>query len=210
MNQSLPWRGVTKLERMKSLCDAATQGEWETDTIRNDGEYGDGEDTHSGFNSYAMYDSKGLSLFDSLNSQCCSVDCDIYEDGGSAWDETAKRNFAFIAAMNPVEGKKLLKVMEAVEELRKAVASQYLTHEATINVIAAYNEWSKEKPSRQCDETLVVAIATESDDRCEWSDANMLAARYNASCGLEAIEHKYKYCPTCGKPIKEVVDKTTK
>ena len=70
-----------------------TPGPWYVDTVRNEGEYGNnGPDTRSGFNSFAIFDTEGRVLFDSLNrdGSACEVTEDYDEDGGSAWDAQAK------------------------------------------------------------------------------------------------------------------------
>lgn len=90
---------------LRAMYEAATAGPWEPDTIETDGSYGCGDDTHKGFNAYAMHayatcpaDSKVI--FDSSNSDCGEIhtDYDEIEGTGSAWDEIARRNFDFIAA----------------------------------------------------------------------------------------------------------------
>lgn len=86
------------LDALEALLAAATPGPWETDSESNDGAYGSGEDVHEGFKSYIMLDSKGQRLFDSLNSTAGAIEEDIGDEGVSAWDEFARRNFAFIAA----------------------------------------------------------------------------------------------------------------
>jgi len=71
---------------------------WDIDSVDNEGEYGDGgPDSHCGFKSYAVFDAKGETLFDSLNSTDCCVENDFDEDGCSAWDETARRNLTLAA-----------------------------------------------------------------------------------------------------------------
>lgn len=80
-----------------------TPGPWEVDTIKSDGEYGDGgPDSRSGYDAYAVFDAQGRSLFDSLNRD--GRVSEIHEDGpdedgrGAAWDELARRDLTLAAA----------------------------------------------------------------------------------------------------------------
>jgi hypothetical protein len=74
---------------------ARTPGLWEVDTVRNEGEYGDGgPDSHIGFDSFAIIDAEGRVLFDSLNRDAAITEVDEEsddEDGHHhAWDRLAK------------------------------------------------------------------------------------------------------------------------
>lgn len=87
--------------KLDELSAAATQGEWYTDTENSEGEYGTGPDTHSGFLVSVIYGPDGKSLFDPHNSDCIEVHEDYPDEDGyvSAWDETSRRNAAFIVAL---------------------------------------------------------------------------------------------------------------
>jgi hypothetical protein len=71
-----------------------TPGLWEVDTVRNEGEYGNGPDTHSGFESFAVIDSEGRVLFDTLNRDGTLTE--IHEESDDAdgyhraWDAKAQ------------------------------------------------------------------------------------------------------------------------
>lgn len=81
----------------------ATPGLLDYDSTRNDACYGDGgPDSRRGFDSYALIDEKGLTLFDSLNSDCGEIEEACDDDAGlSAWDEKARRNaIAIVACWN--------------------------------------------------------------------------------------------------------------
>jgi hypothetical protein len=70
-------------------------GPWEVDTVRSDGEYGDGgPDSHVGFDAYAIFDSEGRVLFDSLNRDGSASEIteegDSYEGYFRAWDAKAR------------------------------------------------------------------------------------------------------------------------
>lgn len=81
-----------------ALVNAASPGPWETDTVKCDGGYGSGEDSHSGFMAEQMRDANGVAIFDSLNSEGVMVDEDIGEESVYAWDVVANRNFEAVAA----------------------------------------------------------------------------------------------------------------
>ena len=78
------------LAALDALFAAATPGEWETDS----------EKTDEGYKTYVMFAPDGSRLFDALNSSATLVQYDYGDDGGSEWDETARRNFALIAALH--------------------------------------------------------------------------------------------------------------
>jgi hypothetical protein len=106
---------MTELER---LARAATPGPWEVDTVRNDGEYGDGgPDSHVGFDSFAIFDQGGRALFDSLNRDGALTQVDEeadYEDGyHRAWDRLAEADARYLAACSPDVVLKLLEVCKA-------------------------------------------------------------------------------------------------
>jgi hypothetical protein len=97
------------------------------DTIDNEGEYGDGgPDSRSGFKSYAVYDSKGRALFDSLNSDAIEVSEEYSDDesggGHYAWDAVAEANMRLAAAAPDL----LAAVREYMEIMRYADDKQAL------------------------------------------------------------------------------------
>lgn len=114
------------LSPIKKRLAAATPAPWESDTTKNEGEYGDGgPDSHEGFSSYQIIvevRGKPEVLCDSLNSTIG----EIHEDSGGdeagdwheAWDETARRNFDLIANA-PAD---LAALVAEVERLRTEVA----------------------------------------------------------------------------------------
>lgn len=93
---------MTDIEKLKELEATATKGPWETDDTESDGEYGIGDDTHSGFRASTIEAPDGhggyVVLFDSLNSTASLIEEDHDEDGHIAWDEVARKNAAFIVA----------------------------------------------------------------------------------------------------------------
>ncbi len=99
--QARPSEGPTdeQIAEWKRLADAASAGPWEADDeLDRDAVYGHGDEDNSGFHKSKMYGPDGKVLFDSLNSDACLVHEEYDEDGIYAWDDVAKRNFAFIAA----------------------------------------------------------------------------------------------------------------
>lgn len=102
-------------QALREAAENATQGEWWSDVVETDGEYGEGEDRASGYHSYAVYvDSE--SLLDMTNSTAACIHEEWDHDYHMAWDETAKRNAEFIAAANPATVLALLDELEAAEK----------------------------------------------------------------------------------------------
>ncbi len=105
---------ITELaQRMKAAAEKATQGEWWSDEVKNEGCYGSGDDCVEGFTSYAIYGYDGQTLFDSLNSDAACISEEYDGEGHVAWDETAQRNAEFIALANPAN---ILALVEALEK----------------------------------------------------------------------------------------------
>ncbi|BDA93776.1 hypothetical protein E5AUHO_13650 [Citrobacter freundii] len=106
---------LKKHAELRQLAEKATQGEWWSDVVETDGEYGEGEDRASGYHSYAVYVGSE-SLLDMTNSTAACIHEEWDHDYHMAWDETAKRNAEFIAAVNPATVLALLDELEAAEE----------------------------------------------------------------------------------------------
>ncbi|ECC3451821.1 ead/Ea22-like family protein [Salmonella enterica] len=87
-------------QALREVAEKATKGEWWSDVVETDGEYGEGEDRVSGYHSYAVYVGHE-SLLDMINSTAACIHTEWDHDYHMAWDETAKRNAEFIAAANP-------------------------------------------------------------------------------------------------------------
>lgn len=106
----------------------AKSAAWSVDTIRNEGEYGSGPDTHSGFDSFAILDSEGRVLFDSLNRDGAvteiTEDGDAYEGYFNAWDAKAKE-----------DAERIVICVNAFEEMSNALeaASSVLRYLPDIN-----------------------------------------------------------------------------
>lgn len=107
---------LKKHAKLRQLAEKATQGEWWSDVVETDGEYGEGEDRASGYHSYAVYVGSE-SLLDMTNSTTACIHEEWDHDYHMAWDETAKRNAEFIAATNPTTVLSLLDELEAANEL---------------------------------------------------------------------------------------------
>ena len=102
-------------QALRQLAEKATHGEWWSDVVETDGEYGDGEDRASGYHSYAVYVGNE-SLLDMTNSTAACIHEEWDHDYHMAWDETAKHNAEFIAAANPATVLALLDELEAAEK----------------------------------------------------------------------------------------------
>ncbi|MGV4013590.1 ead/Ea22-like family protein [Citrobacter portucalensis] len=119
---------LNKHAELRQLAEKATQGEWWSDVVETDGEYGEGEDRASGYHSYAVYVGNE-SLLDMTNSTAACIHEEWDHDYHIAWDETAKRNAEFIAAANPSTALALLDELEAAE---KRIAEQREYYEGVI------------------------------------------------------------------------------
>lgn len=106
---------LNKYAALRQLAEESTQGEWWSDVVETDGEYGDGEDRASGYHSYAVYVGSE-SLLDMTNSTAACIHTEWDHDYLMAWDETAKRNAEFIAAANPATVLALLDELEAKDK----------------------------------------------------------------------------------------------
>lgn len=108
---------------LREAAEKATPGEWWSDVVETDGEYGDGEDRVSGYHSYAVYVGSE-SLLDMTNSTAACIHEEWDRDYHMAWDETAKRNAEFIAAANPAVMLALLDELEAKDGRIVEIESQ--------------------------------------------------------------------------------------
>ncbi len=109
-----------ELGKVLELADKATPGEWQQDTIRCEGDYGDGgPDSKTGYNAYAIYNDKGRAIFDTINAEEGCVEEYADEDTFTAWDEVARCNAeAIVAIMNLLRsphGPALLALAESAE-----------------------------------------------------------------------------------------------
>ncbi|WP_275221354.1 ead/Ea22-like family protein [Citrobacter freundii] len=109
---------LNKHAELRQLSEKATQGEWWSDVVETEGEYGEGEDRASGYHSYAVYVGSE-SLLDMTNSTAACIHTEWDHDYLMAWDETAKRNAEFIAAANPATVLALLDELEAAQNYAK-------------------------------------------------------------------------------------------
>ena len=100
---------------LREAAEKATKGEWWSDVVETDGEYGEGEDRVSGYHSYAVYVGHE-SLLDMTNSTAARIHTEWDHDYHMAWDETAKRNAEFIAAANPAT---VLALLDEIAELEQ-------------------------------------------------------------------------------------------
>lgn len=129
---------------LREAAEKATKGEWWSDVVETDGEYGEGEDRVSGYHSYAVYVGHE-SLLDMTNSTAACIHTEWDHDYQMAWDETAKRNAEFIATANPSTMLALLDELEAAEkriaELERK--EQHSDRQSVIDALASSGEeWS--------------------------------------------------------------------
>lgn len=95
-----------KLREILAGCQGVTPGPWEADVTRNDGDYGSGDEVHSGFESYqvlAEVRGQSAAVVDTINAShlITEVAEEYDEDGHSAWDEQGRKNAAHIARLDP-------------------------------------------------------------------------------------------------------------
>lgn len=95
-------------DELARLAEKATPGVWEFDTeYDNDAVYSGGGGCGRGFMNYFIgvqvpdntEHGRWATLFDSVNSDHKLIEEDYDEDGGRAWDETARCNAALIVAL---------------------------------------------------------------------------------------------------------------
>lgn len=113
------------LEPIKKRLKAATPGPWYSDTTKSEGSYGSGPDTHEGYNAYELcvvINEKVEVLADSLNSTYGMVDVEYDEDGASAWDDIARRNFDLIADA-PTDMAAMVAEIEILRDCLRALAN---------------------------------------------------------------------------------------
>lgn len=91
-------------DSLRALSEAATKGEWYTESEKCDGSYGSGEDCGEGYLAYSIltdaeprYGNPGV-IAETSNSTLGVIHEESDEDGFTAWDETARANTAFIVA----------------------------------------------------------------------------------------------------------------
>lgn len=113
-------------QRMKAAAEKATPGEWWSDVVESDGEYGEGEDRFSGYHSYAVYVGSE-SLLDMTNSTAACIHEEWDHDYHMAWDETAKHNAEFIAVASPDNVKALVGALEMAQRQIQAHERAELT-----------------------------------------------------------------------------------
>ena len=121
-------------QRMKAAAEKATPGEWWSDVVESDGEYGEGEDRFSGYHSYAVYVGSE-SLLDMTNSTAACIHEEWDHDYHMAWDETAKRNAEFIAVASPDNVKTLVEALEKAQQDSDGVAGMAEHYETTISML---------------------------------------------------------------------------
>ncbi|HEE9988404.1 TPA: ead/Ea22-like family protein [Citrobacter freundii] len=131
-------------QALREAAEKATQGEWWSDVVETDGEYGEGEDRVSGYHSYAVYVGNE-SLLDMTNSTAACIHEEWDDEYHMAWDETAKRNAEFISVANPATVLALLDELEAAEkriaELERK--EQHSDRQSVIDALASSGEeWS--------------------------------------------------------------------
>ena len=85
-------------DKLEALLAKATKGEWSVDYERNDAEYGDGPDAHSGFNSYFIGTDAGR-ICDTLNAEVGFVEEEWDEHGCQASDYQGKHNMELVSAL---------------------------------------------------------------------------------------------------------------
>lgn len=126
-------------QALRETAEKATKGEWWSDVVETDGEYGEGEDRVSGYHSYAVY-AGHESLLDMTNSTAACIHEEWDHDYHMAWDETAKRNAEFIAKANPATVLALLDELEAkdkrIAELEERAVTVELPHDSEVEFVA--------------------------------------------------------------------------
>lgn len=116
---------------MKAAAEKATPGEWWSDVVETDGEYGEGDDRFSGYHSFAVYVGSE-SLLDMTNSTAACIHEEWDHDYHMAWDETAKRNAEFIAVASPDNVKTLVEALESGDTENERMARDLISRNGEI------------------------------------------------------------------------------
>lgn len=121
------------IDRIEALLAKATQGEWEIDILKSEGEYGSGPDTVAGFEVSAIYDAQGRVIFDALNSDVIEVQEDYGDEDGYvyAYDLTSAANAALIVALHNA-APALIAAARENERLRGALVTAMIPIEAIL------------------------------------------------------------------------------
>ncbi|EBR9318773.1 hypothetical protein D5N88_15600 [Salmonella enterica subsp. enterica serovar Panama] len=141
---------INKHAELRQLAEKATQGEWWSDVVETDGEYGEGEDRASGYHSYAVYVGN-KSLLDMTNSTAACIHTEWDHDYLMAWDEIAKRNAEFIAAFNPKAALALLDEVESAEH------TSAVDHEAACSLVEENEELKRRIAELERSETQLIS-----------------------------------------------------
>jgi hypothetical protein len=88
---------ASRLRAIEERCEKATPGEWSGDRVKCEGEYGSGEDIHSGFDGFQIIADNGDVLVDTTNSTAACIEEEWDEDGCVATDIVGYANANFIA-----------------------------------------------------------------------------------------------------------------
>lgn len=120
-----------ELKELRAKAEAAQRrapGLWGSDIEKGSGEYGDGEDDHTGFMVPYMETEHGKRLFDAHHCDVAEVHVEYDEDGVYAWDEAAREIFNFLSAVQPATALSLItaaelnaELVEGLEAAREAV-----------------------------------------------------------------------------------------
>ncbi|MNV67092.1 hypothetical protein D3C71_1598760 [compost metagenome] len=105
---------------------------WSVETVRNEGEYGSGPETSTGFDSYAVLDANGRTLFDSINSDVAEVHAVEHCLGVDAWDDVARENLTLAAA-----APELLDALEGLLSAYQDPGNEGHTHDEKVQVSRA-------------------------------------------------------------------------
>jgi hypothetical protein len=117
------------IDELEALAKAATPGPWDVGVIHNEGEYGTGEDSYSGFKSYVVGCGpvdNWKSIVDTSNSDVAMIEVDGDYDSTDTWDEVGKCNASFIAAAREAVPALIARVRELEAALVEAWFRQYV------------------------------------------------------------------------------------
>jgi chromosome segregation ATPase len=112
------------LAAIRDRAEKATPGAWDYDTVDvPDVYFSDGNERH-GYQSYVVYvdTPDGKTIVDAANSNGGTIEEEHDEYGVYAWDETARRNAAFIAAARSDIPALLVEVDRLAGELARVTA----------------------------------------------------------------------------------------
>lgn len=179
---------LSKLRAVAERAAKVSPGPWAADSTENEGEYGSGPDTRIGFSSATLsvqVGDKWKTIADSINADHAEVHEEWDSEGGSAWDEIARVNFAHMEAFGPPTALELIARVEAAEAEASHQHNLFIEEAGKGDLLEKRAELAKARVAKLRE--ALVAIAKEQSA----TTATMAADRFQeiARVALEDTSH---------------------